>query len=65
MGRIDDIINKQEYILMVLRAYREITQSGCCNDCASSGECEYRPKWGEPIRYNCPFYKSLEEKWKN
>lgn len=26
-----------------------------CNDC-SNATCEYRPKWGQSVRYNCPLY---------
>lgn len=30
-----------------------------CNSC--TGKCNCKPEWGEPIRYNCPFYEKREE----
>lgn len=27
-----------------------------CNNCTNKN-CEYMPKWGEKVRYNCPFWK--------
>lgn len=30
-----------------------------CNSC--TGKCSCKPEWGEPIRYNCPFYEKREE----
>lgn len=27
-----------------------------CNDCGGARSCMYIPKWGEPVRYNCPFW---------
>ena len=33
---------------------------GNCNDC-NNAECGYKPKWGEKVRYNCPFYKGEVE----
>ena len=26
-----------------------------CNDCGNA-MCEYRPKWGQSVRYNCPLH---------
>ena len=58
---IDLLIAEQSYILDALRAYREVIDSGCCNDCGSKKDCEYVPKLGQLVRYNCPFYKRKEE----
>lgn len=30
-----------------------------CN--SGTGKCSCKPKWGEPLRYNCPFYEKWEE----
>lgn len=30
-----------------------------CNSC--QGHCGLQPDWGEPLRYNCPFYEKREE----
>lgn len=59
---IDLLIGEQAYMLDALRAYREIIDSGCCNDCGSKKDCEYAPKPGQLVRYNCPFYKRKEVK---
>lgn len=29
-----------------------------CNDCGTQKECEYRPKWGTPVVYGCPLWRS-------
>ena len=57
MSRLDDVISETAYVLDTLMTYRQIVQSGDCNSCAVSKECEYAPKLGEQVRYNCPFYK--------
>ena len=31
--------------------------AGDCNTCKNR-ECGYKPKLGEMVRYNCPFYKA-------
>lgn len=38
-----------------LKLLKNITESGNCNGCKVSN-CEYRPKLGLLVRYNCPFY---------
>lgn len=59
---IDLFIGEQAYALDVLRAYRDIVDSGCCNDCESKKDCKYAPKPGQLVRYNCPFYERKEVK---
>lgn len=54
--RLDGAIADVAYILDSLMAYRNIVQTGCCNDCAISGKCKYCPKPGQMVRYNCPHY---------
>jgi hypothetical protein len=34
---------------------KEIWDSGDCNDC-KNGQCEWRPKLGQLVRFNCPHY---------
>ena len=29
-----------------------------CNDCGNRS-CEYKPAWGESVRYNCPLYVKI------
>lgn len=58
MNRLDRLISETAYFLDCLRAYRNIVESGCCNDCKIRKTCKYVPKAGELVRYNCPFYKT-------
>ena len=60
MNRIDNIIAEIAYILDSLRVLREIQAAGNCNTCAGRSECEYCPRLGQMVRYNCPFYKEVE-----
>lgn len=60
MNRIDNIIADLAYIHDSLRALREIQTVGNCNTCAGRSECEYCPRPGQLVRYNCPFYKEEE-----
>ena len=40
-----------------LKLLNGILDSGNCNDCSMlNSQCRYAPKWGEQVRYNCPFY---------
>ena len=57
MSRLDDTISDVAYILDTLMAYRNIVDSGGCNSCGKKKNCEYVPKPGQLVRYNCPFYK--------
>ena len=41
-----------------LKALKEIWDSGCCNDCRN-GQCEWKPKLGQFVRYNCPHYVGI------
>lgn len=60
MSRLDDAIGDIAYILDMLMAYRNIVDSGDCNRCGKKKTCEYAPKPGQLVRYNCPFYKKME-----
>lgn len=62
MSKLDESISLVAYVLDVLRAYREITDSGCCNDCACILNCEYTPELGQLTRYNCPHYIRVSAK---
>lgn len=43
-----------------LKALKEIWDSGSCNDCRN-GQCEWKPKLGQLVRYNCPHYVGIGE----
>lgn len=55
MSRLDDTIDDVRYILETLVAYRRIIRQGCCNTC-NNQNCEWKPKLGEDVRWNCPHY---------
>lgn len=57
MSRIDDAISNVAYILDSLMALRNIYNSGSCNDCGITSGCQCKPKPGQMVRYNCPFYE--------
>ena len=53
---VDKVISDLYWVIDCLKAYQEITQSGCCNDCCIAKACQCKPKPGELVRYNCVFY---------
>lgn len=67
-NQIDMLIQQKRYETECLILLKKIMESGDCNACAASKECGYKPKLGELVRYNCPFYKDkkvavVEEKF--
>jgi len=60
MSRLDDVIANVAYILDTLIAYRNIAETGNCNICKNKN-CQWIPKPGQLVRYNCPHYKAEEE----
>jgi hypothetical protein len=60
MSGLDETISDVGYILDALVLLRNIMDAGDCNVCAHK-DCEYVPKPGQMVRYNCPFYKAEEE----
>ena len=61
MSRLDNTISEIAYILGALMAYRQIEESGSCNDCASLKGCRYAPEAGTLVRHNCPFYERKDD----
>lgn len=61
MSRLDKSIADVAYICDALMAYRNIVDSGDCNRCGKKKTCEYIPKVGQLVRYNCPFYEREED----
>jgi len=60
MSRLDDVIANVAYILDTLIAYRNLAETGNCNICKNKN-CQWIPKPGQLVRYNCPHYKAEEE----
>lgn len=61
MSSINDAVATVGNIFDLLCACREILESGCCNDCGKKMDCEYCPKPGQLVRFNCPFYEQEDE----
>lgn len=61
MSKLDDAIANVAYILDALMAYRNMVESGDCNNCKVQSKCEVKPKLGQLVRYNCPFYQRGEQ----
>jgi hypothetical protein len=57
---LNELIAQTAYTLDCLMLLREIQQSGDCNTCDRK-ECACKPKAGQMVRYNCPFYSKKEE----
>jgi len=61
MDRLNNIISEIGYVLDCLRNLKDIYKTGDCNNC-NTKECYVKPKPGQMVRYNCPFYiKESEE----
>ena len=60
MSRLDDAIANVAYILDTLIVYRNIVEKGDCNICKNK-DCQWKPKVGQLVRYNCPHYKAEDE----
>ena len=58
MSRLDQVIADITYVRSCLKLLKTIQESGDCNICKKKRTCEYVPKWGEQVRYNCPFFES-------
>ena len=41
-----------------LKVLKEILDSGDCNECRNE-QCEWKPKLGQLVRYNCPHYVGI------
>lgn len=55
MDKLDNAIADTAYVLDCLRVLRDILETGDCNSCRT--DCVYKPKPGQMVRYNCPFYR--------
>lgn len=60
MSKLDDLIKQKAYELDCLILFRNIMQCGDCNDCRN-GQCEWKPKAGQTVRYNCPHYVGVSK----
>ena len=45
------------YAADCIQYYERIASLPNCNDCSNAEKgCMYLPKWGEPVRINCPHW---------
>lgn len=64
MSRFDQ--DREELIRLILsicdyaRLGYSVSTLHNCNSCKDK-ECKYRPDWGDPVRWNCPFWKDSRE----
>lgn len=58
--RLNKTISDIAYILDSLMLLRQILNTGDCNVCKNK-DCKCKPKIGQMVRYNCPFYKAESE----
>lgn len=60
-NRLDSVIADVAYTLDSLIALRNIGKLPTCNECHNN-MCEWKPKPGQMVRYNCPHYmKGLDK----
>ena len=64
MSRFDQ--DREELIRLIFsicdyaRLGYSISTHNSCNNCRASG-CEYKPKCGESVRWNCPLWKGADD----
>ena len=51
----EQLISLYRQLAEWLKALKEIWDSGDCNDCRN-GQCKWKPKLGQLVRFNCPHY---------
>ena len=55
VGDLQELEAEHRQLAEWLKALKEIWDSGDCNDCRN-GQCEWKPKLGQLVRFNCPHY---------
>lgn len=60
MNKIRDAIKVLYNVVAYLEDYEEILELNNCNSCRNRN-CPCRPRLGERVRINCPFYIKGEE----
>ena len=58
--KLSKAIENSYYIADSLKVLKEIYESGDCNDCKEKYGCEWEPKAGQLVRYNCPHYQKIK-----
>lgn len=67
MSRFDedreDLIRLIYSILDYARFGYSTSTYNSCNNCKRE-DCEYKPDWGEHVRWNCPLWEDEDKKFK-
>ena len=50
--------NEYRQLATWLKVLKEIWDSGDCNNCRN-GQCKWKPKLGQLVRFNCPHYVGI------
>lgn len=58
---INEIIGNLHYVADLLTVAKQVARMPNCNDCVKA-DCEYKPPWGMPVRYNCPLHARKEDR---
>ena len=62
MDKLSEAIANTAYILDCLRNLKSIYETGDCNNCEIEVVYKVKPKPGQMVRYNCPFYEKDGER---
>lgn len=49
------------YLADGLIVLNDIEHMHSCNDCGIQRKCQYVPRIGQPVRYNCPLWEGNEQ----
>ena len=58
--RMIELARDMRYVAECLTTLDKIMRLPSCQDCTR--ECEYRVKWGELVRFNCPLHENNKSK---
>ena len=61
INNLDNCIASSAYLLDCLRFLKGVIELPTCNECVKLNYCEYCPKPGERVRYNCPHFVGGDE----
>ena len=51
------IVKALYYLIDCVKFVDRVSKLPCCNTCGKLKDCEYRPEWGDSVRWNCPLWK--------
>lgn len=60
LAAYENIHEDPAWVADAIAQYRSVCAKSC-NSCGRAKTCKYVPEWGQPVRYNCPFYEEQQE----